>query len=392
MLYLFRVWLRLFVFPHFIFMKRKIIALLVAISMTLVSAQTVFAGPKKKLTQEEITKKMQTAKLNSGKAIFIDPAVLATMEALPKVNTQPDPMNLQKNKPGEAKKSTKQRLNDIKAANQLKEAAKIEVEKKSREAALQLVQIGEQKLPKELYDLYTGTTFANTAQDAIRDINAMVSSGGTSLSNTVLEGKLQPLFDTAAKDSSDFAAGLIKKYSVESLVNIAITRPESLKDVKEAMKHEMEEYAKQELNKLANQVVAQIFPELAIVTLDFTDLNRKNLKASLRSMAVNALSQSYLGPGYVALYIAFEMLFPKEAAKVHAELRRFDKNYIRPYTDAYQDLISTSVEKYIAEVKRVGKRVDKEIKREAEDVKKEVKRVEKKASKAVKKLKKKLKF
>lgn len=395
-------------------MKRKILALFLVVSMTLVSAQAM-AATKKKLTPEEIAKKMEKAKLNVGKGSVIDPSVALTLEAQPKNGKK----NGSKNKPASQnpvvkKQNVKEKLDAIKNEKDAKDLLKIEAEKKAREAALEMVKIGEKQLPGELFDLYTGTTFVNTTQETLRDINNMISKGTAALPGSTLESKLQPLFDTAAKDSSDFAASVLKKYSLQTLMNTAIMKPESLKDVKSAVKKEMEEYAKQELNKLANEVVRQIIPELEILTIDFTKLDSKNLKASLRSMAVNALSQSYLGPGYVALYVAFEMLFPKEAAKVHAELRRFDKKYLQPYTNAYEDAITTAVDKYTAEVKRVGKRVEKEIKREAEDVKKEaeragkrvekevkreaesvkkeVKRAEKKVKKAAKKLKKKLKF
>lgn len=416
-------------------MKRRIVALLLVVALTFLSAQAVLAATKKKLSKEDIAKKMEAAKLNSGKSGPIDPAILLTLEALTKKNgVNGKEKSAQKNKRSSIKEKTKQKLDDVKkntknaasdAGNALKETAKIEAEKKAREAALELVKIGEKQLPDKLFELYIGTTFVNTTQDAIRDINKMLGQGAAKLGSATLEQKLLPIFDTAAKDSSEFAAGVLKKYSLQGLVDIAITKPESLKDVKNAVKNEIEQYAKQELNKLANQVIAQIIPELELLTIDFTKLDPKNLKASLRSMAINALSQSYLGPGYVALYVAFEMLFPKEAAKVHAELRRFDKKYLQPYAHAYEDAISTAVEKYTAEVKRVGKRVgkelereakdavkeaerlgkrtEKEIKREAEDVKKEVKReatavkkeakrVEKKVKKATKKLKKKLKF
>jgi outer membrane murein-binding lipoprotein Lpp len=360
-------------------MKRRFLSLVLVLAMTFVCAQGVFAAAKKKLTKEEIAKKMETAKLNNGKGEPIDPAILLTLEAQRKKNgsskngSGDSSKDASKKSSAEMRKTNaKNKLNDLKA--NVKDTVKIEAEKKAREAALELVKIGEKQLPEELFNLYIGTTFVNTTQETIRDINKMISQGAAKLPSSTLEQKLLPIFDTAAKDSSEFAAGVLKKYSLQGLVDVAITKPESLKDVKNAVKNEIEQYAKQELNKLANQVVAQIIPELELLTIDFTKLDPKNLKASLRSMAINALSQSYLGPGYVALYVAFEMLFPKEAAKVHAELRRFDKKYLQPYTNAYEDAISTAVEKYTAEVERFGKRVGKEIEREVKDVKEEAAR------------------
>lgn len=374
---------------HSNFMTRRFLSLILVLAMTFVSAQGVFAATKKKLTKEEIAKKMEAAKLNTGKSGPIDPAILMTLEALRKKNGNAkngsngsSKAATKKSSPQDRKANAKKKLDDLKT--NVKDTVKIEAEKKAREAALELVKIGEKQLPEELFNIYIGTTFVNTTQETIRDINKMIGQGAAKLGSSTLEQKLLPIFDTAAKDSSEFAAGVLKKYSLQSLVDVAITKPESLKDVKNAVRNEIEQYAKQELNKLANQVVAQIIPELELLTIDFTKLDPKNLKASLRSMAINALSQSYLGPGYVALYVAFEMLFPKEAAKVHAELRRFDKKYLQPYANAYEDAISTAVEKYTAEVKRLGKRVGKEIERELKDVKEEAQRAGKRVEKEVK--------
>lgn len=338
-------------------MKHRIIASIMIVTLTLGLSQGAFALQKKTLSKDEIAKQQKQASSKTSSAF--DAAAAMTLEAQPKKNNAI-------NKKTPVRTITKK----------IKKTIDIEAEKRAREAALNLVQIGEQKIPKELYDLYSGETMSNTVSEATKALNSLITDG-KKFTDSQVEEKLRGIFSNATKDTENFAAELTKKYALQGLVNIAIQNPKNIKNVQKIVEQEMRDYAKKEVNKLANEVVAAFVPELAGLAINFTDLNKKNLKASLRGMAVDALAQSYLGPQYVILYVTFEMLFPKQAAQVHAELRRFDKNYIQPLTDNIQDGINSAVTKIAAEANRTAKRIDKEIQRSAKKVSKEAKRLKK---------------
>lgn len=324
------------------------------VALTFGLSQGAFALQKKTLSKDEIAKQQQKQASSKASSAF-DAAAAMTLEAQPI-----------------DKKTTVKTI-----TKKIKKTIDIEAEKKAREAALNLVQIGEQKIPKELYDLYSGETMSNTVSEATKALNSLITDG-KKFTDSQVEEKLRGVFSDATKDTENFATELTKKYALQGLVNVAIQNPKNIKNVQKLVEQEIKDYAKKEVNKLANEVVAAFIPELAGLTINFTDLNKKNLKASLRGMAVDALAQSYLGPQYVILYVTFEMLFPKQAAQVHAELRRFDKNYIQPLTDNIQDGINSAVTKIAAEANRTAKRIDKEIQRSAKKVSKEAKRLKKK--------------
>lgn len=225
-------------------------------------------------------------------------------------------------------------------------------------------------IPKDLYNLVKGANIEQTIQSVTGQINATVTKG-TKLTNAQTEQFLQELFAQATTDTGNFAADLVSKYNITNLPVSVLRDNQARKQLQQTIKKEMENYAKQELNKLANQTITSFIPQLQGLNINWTNLNEKSVKASLRSMAVNALSQSYLGPQYVAFYLAFETFFPHEAEKVHKELRRFDRNYIQPVTSKIEDEWDRAVNK----VKAEAKRVEKKVKAEAKRVKKKLKKI-----------------
>ena len=262
-----------------------------------------------------------------------------------------------------------------------------------QEAEIKITEFTSNQANKYLSEIYKNTDLTATVQQVTDKLNSYITNG-PKLTNSQVEESLRGIFGDAVNDTGAFAQNLLKSHNLQTLVNNCIAKPkscgtkESLDALHAEIKAQIKEYAKQEVNKIANQVVDHFIPVLQGVDINFTDLNKKNIKANLRQIAINALAQSYLGPEYLIAYAVFETLFPKQAAQVHAELRRFDKKYLQPTTGAIQEGIDSAIEKTSAEAKRFGKRVDKEVNREIKDVKKALNG----AKKAVKKLKKKIKI
>lgn len=249
-----------------------------------------------------------------------------------------------------------------------------------------IIKVNGARLPKELAKLYQGITLEKTIEDFTKDLNSLAKNG-TPLTNTEAEKILRDLFSQATTDTGNFANETLEKYKLNNIIDIAISDPKSLRNLDKVVKKEIETYAKNELNKLGNQLITSFLPFNAGLNIDFTDLkNEKKLKAALREGIVNSLAQSFLGPQYVVFYIAFETFFPHEAEKVHKELRRFDKKYIKPATDQVEDEVDRFVERTKAETKRTGERIEKEGKRFEKRVKNEAKRAEKKLRRLRKKL------
>lgn len=212
-----------------------------------------------------------------------------------------------------------------------------------------------------LMNVYGDTSLQKTVADVTGNLGKMVVEG--SITNTQVEGVLQNVFGTAATDTGTFATGLMQKYNLQNVAATLLKDPKNAKAIGAAVQAEVEQYAKDELNKLANQAIASVFPILQGVQFDLTNLNRDTLKATLRSAIVNALAQSYLGPQYVAVYMAVSIVCPPCMEKVHGELRRFDKNYIRPLTESVDAEWNRFADRVSAESARVGQQISAELKR-----------------------------
>lgn len=236
-----------------------------------------------------------------------------------------------------------------------------QLKKEAKARTPELIDYAGSKVPVQLVNLYKGTDLKHTVQDTTEKLSQMVVAGN--ISNTQVEEALRGVFSTAATDTGAFTAGLMDKFNLKNAATILLSNPKNSKEIKEAIGEEIKKYAEQEMNKLANQAIGAIFPALQGVQFDFTDMSTKNLKSTLRSAIVNALAQSYLGPQYVAVYLAVSTVCPPCMQKTHAELRRFDKNYIQPVTENIGDEWNRFEDRVKAESERVGKQISAEWKR-----------------------------
>lgn len=247
----------------------------------------------------------------------------------------------------------------------------------------QVVDYLDRKVPADLVNLYKGTTLVETSNDVTKSLNKIITEGN--ITNTAVEDALRDTFSMALTDTNAFAGGFFTKYNLQNIATVALKNPKDIDAIKKAAQEEIKAYAEQEINKLANQALAAVFPVFQGVQIDFTNLNRKTLKATLRSAIINALAQSYLGPQYAAVYLAVSVVCPTCMVKTQAELRRFDKNYIQPLTDKaeaewgrFEDRVkaeSERVKKQIAaEYDRLKKRLSAELDRQRKDIQDEANR------------------
>lgn len=248
-----------------------------------------------------------------------------------------------------------------------------------------LIDYAGSKVPEDLVNLYKGTELKQTLKSSSEDLAKMVVAGN--LSNTEFEAALRDVFGTATTDTATFANGLMDKYNLKNIAVTLANDPTNTKAITDAIKQEVQDYAKEEINKLANQAIGKMFPVLEGVEIDFTKLDAKSLKSSMRSMVINAMAQSYLGPEYVAVYMVVSTVCPKCMVAAHAELRRFDKNYLQPATgkiadewDRFEDRLKASSAKFgqqiSAEIARLKDRVAAELKRQKQQVELEARRNE----------------
>lgn len=244
--------------------------------------------------------------------------------------------------------------------------------------APKLIKYAGKKVPENLVNLYNGTTLANTSKSMAEKLKEITVEGN--ITGTDVEKVLRDTFATAATDTGNFASGLVQKYSLANIAKEILKNPKDKDIIAKAVQEEIKTYAEQELNKLANQALGQIFPIFQGVQIDFTNLNEKTLKATLRSAIVNALAQSYLGPQYVIVYMAVSTLCPPCMEKAHAELRRFDKNYIQPATEKIGDEWNRFADRVKEESARVGKQINAEWNRLKEKVSAEYDRTKEKIS------------
>lgn len=244
--------------------------------------------------------------------------------------------------------------------------------------APKLINYAGKKVPENLVNLYNGTTLANTSKNVSKALQKMILEGN--ITGTDVEKALRDTFATAATDTGNFAAGLAQKYSLANIAKEILKNPKDKKAIANAVQEEIKNYAEQEMNKLANQALGQIFPIFQGVQIDFTNLNEKTLKATLRSAIVNALAQSYLGPQYVMVYMAVSTLCPPCMEKMHAELRRFDKKYIQPGTEKIGDEWNRFTDRVKEESERVEKQISAEWNRFKERVSAEYNRTKEKVS------------
>lgn len=245
-----------------------------------------------------------------------------------------------------------------KATGQL---VKTQSKNKTVKQTLKLIDYAGTQVPENLFTLYQGTDFQQTVKDTAENLGKMVVAGN--ITETQVEGALRDVFSTATTDTAAFAASLMDKYNLKNVAAIILKDPKNTKAIKEAVGQEIQNYADQEMNKLANQALGTIFPVFQGVQIDFTNLNSKTLKSTLRSTIVNAMAQSYLGPQYVALYMAVSTACPPCMEKTHAELRRFDKKYLQPGTEKIGDEWDRFEDQVKAESERVGKQISAEWKR-----------------------------
>lgn len=308
-------------------MKQRIFALLLSLILTIGLTQAVFAIEKKDLTKKNAIKK----------TTILDTEAADSMEAKPQ-------KILPTKKPVDTTKTNEKKSQIVK---------KIVVP--------EVVNYLGNQIPKQLVSQYDGTALKDTVENVTATLNKMVTEG--QITNTKVEEGLREIFSTAVTDTGTFASGLTTKYNLQNLINIASTDPKNLKEVQKSIENEVKAYAEQELNKLANQALAGAFPIFEGVQIDFTNLNKNTLKATLRSAIVNALAQSYLGPEYAVVYMAVATVCPSCMVKMHAELRRFDKNYIRPATEKIGEEWDRFADRVSAESQRVGKQISAEIDR-----------------------------
>ncbi len=280
---------------------------------------------------------------------------------------------------------------EVKKAEKALKKVEKEVKKEAAKGATtivlpKLIDYLDNKVPQPLVDAYKGTTLKNTVQDVTSSLNKMVLEGN--MSNTQVEGVLRDVFSTALTDTNNFASELLTKHSLQNIAITILQNPKDLDALRKAAEDEIKAYAEQELNKLANQAIGALFPIMQGIQFDFTKMNKDTFKATLRSAIINALAQSYLGPGYAVAYMAVATICPPCMEKMHAELRRFDKKYLQPGTEKigeewnrFADRVSeesSRVGKQIAaEYERLKKRVSAEAQRQKEDVEAEAKRAEK---------------
>lgn len=227
--------------------------------------------------------------------------------------------------------------------------------------APKLVEYAGINVPENLATLYKTTSFKETVKDTTEKLGSMVLTGN--ITDTQVENALRGVFSTATTDTAVFAANLMDKYNLKNVATIILKDPKNTKAIKEMVGQEIQKYAEQEINKLANQAIGTIFPALQGIEFDFANLNSKTLKSTLRSAIVNAMAQSYLGPQYVAVYLAVSTVCPSCMEKTHAELRRFDKNYIQPATEKIGDEWDRFEDRVKAESARVGKQISAELDR-----------------------------
>lgn len=225
-----------------------------------------------------------------------------------------------------------------------------------------LANYASQKIPDELLKLYPETDIANTVGKSMEKLDKFVLSG--SISETKVEEVLREVFSTAATDTGEFAVNMLGKESIRNFAEILIKDPKNTKAIKAAIENEFKNYAKQEANKLANQALAKLVPAFAGVEFDFTKpINSKTIKSTLRSMIINAMAQSYLGPQYVALYTVVSIACPSCMVKTQAELKRFDKNYLQPVTGKIANEYDRFEDSLKAESKRIGNQIKAELNR-----------------------------
>lgn len=227
--------------------------------------------------------------------------------------------------------------------------------------APKLIKYAGKMLPKNLVLPYRDTDVKQTVLDTASGLRSIIIEGD--ISNTKVEGVVRDLFGSAVADTGVFATEMMTKYNLQNVAKTILKDPKNAKAIGAAVQAEVENYAKAELNKLANQALGTFFPVLQGVQFDFTNLNSKTLKSTIRSAIVNALAQSYLGPQYVAVYLAVSTVCPPCMQKAHAELRRFDKNYIRPLTDSVDAEWGRFEDRVKAESARVGKQISAELNR-----------------------------
>lgn len=211
-----------------------------------------------------------------------------------------------------------------------------EEEDKAKKLQEKISNIDIEETSERIATLFQAQDQKVTTEETLKTINKMVKEGDK-ISQTQLESFAGDIFATATSDTEEFAEGVIEKFALKNLPLTLLANEGKMENLEKALKNELEAYAEEELNKLGNEVIAKVFPQLEGLNLNLTELNEDTLKRSLRSWAVNALTQSYLGPQFAVVFGTLEMLFPKEAEKVHAELRRFDKKYLRPATDKIGD-------------------------------------------------------
>jgi len=251
--------------------------------------------------------------------------------------------------------------------------------------------------PENLVNLYKGSDFKQTVKETTENLGKMVIAG--KISEAQVESVFHEVFDAAKIDTSIFAKGLLDKYSLTNIAVSVLKDPKNIDAIKQEIGKEIQKYAEQEMNKLANQAIGTMFPILQGVQFDFTEMNSKTFKSTLRNTIVNALAQSYLGPEYVAVYLAVSTVCPTCMEKTHAELRRFDKKYLQPGTEKIGEEWGRFEDRVKAESERVGKQISAELKRAADKVKAEAARAKEKVKaeadrikNQAKKLKKKLKL
>ena len=245
-----------------------------------------------------------------------------------------------------------------------KKSLEVQKNKESKDDVVSkiLAEYASREVPEALLKLYPETDIANTVKKSTEKLGKFVLSG--SISGIKVEEVMREVFSTAVTDTGEFAINMLGKESVRNFAEILIKDPKNTKAIKAAVENEFKNYAKQEANKLANQALAKLVPAFAGVEFDFTKpVNSKTIKATLRSMIINAMAQSYLGPQYVALYTVVSIACPSCMVKTQAELKRFDKNYLQPVTgkianeyDRFEDVLK-------AESKRIGNQVKEEFNR-----------------------------
>lgn len=199
-------------------------------------------------------------------------------------------------------------------------------------------------LPKDLVNLYKGTDIEATVKDIAEDIKSGLPQG-QQLNETLIKQFTEALFAAALTDADAFAEQLTAQFNLTAASPEFLRSTKSMEEAKTQILNSVKDYAEDELNKLVNKVIDDFIPQIGQMDLDLTDVKEKNLKASLRKMAVNALAKSYLGPQYALFYLTFETYFPHEAEKVHKELKRFDKKYIQPAVAKTQDEIDRAMER-----------------------------------------------